>query len=236
MIREQVEAPLIGRSTIADPALIGAAEGDVADPASGGPDSEAERGHLMRTRHLMAGLLAVTLAACTSGASSTPSPEPTVAPAPQATPTAIATPEPASTPAPTSTTAALSVKVTFDGEACTYIGPMVIPDGTVVRFEFVPDQEVLGASLIVYGIRPGTTYQDLLDSIANSDADDISIGIPDWVYQPTATWTQGASTMLYTVERVKHGSDGVDYTVGGYHVMCDTPKGYPAAQLSVAGA
>lgn len=42
--------------------------------------------------------------------------------------------------------------------------------------------------------------------------------------------------MLYPVESVKRGKDGVDYQVGGYQVMCETPAGYPAAQLSVAGA
>jgi hypothetical protein len=226
---------LIDPSTIADPALIGGAQGGAADPASGGPDREAEWGHLMRTRHLMAGLLAVALAACTSGLSSTPSPEPTVAPTPKPTPTTAETPGPAATPAPTSTTAALNVKVTFDGETCSYVGPTVIPDGTVMRFEYLPDAQVIGSYLMVYGIKPGTTFQDLVDSLANGGGD-VSTNIPDWVYQPTASWTQGAGTLLYTIERVKHGSDGVDYEVGGYHVMCDTPQGYPAAQLSVAGA
>ena len=35
---------------------------------------------------------------------------------------------------------------------------------------------------------------------------------------------------------MKHGSDGVDYTVGGYQVACDTPYMYLATQLTVAGA
>jgi hypothetical protein len=190
----------------------------------------------MRTRHLMAGLLAVTLAACTSGSSSTPSPESTAVPTPEALPTTAATPEPVATPAPTSTTAALSVKVTFDGEVCSYIGPTVIPDGTVVRFEYVPDQTVGGSYLMVYGIKPGTTFEDLVTAIEEDDDGDTMTDAPDWVYQPTVGWTHGAGTMLYTIESVKHGSDDVDYEVGGYHVMCDTPAGYPAAQLTVAGA
>ena len=129
--------------------------------------------------------------------------------------------------------AALSVKVTFDGESCTYFGPTVIPDGTVVRFEYVPDQTVLGSYLLIYGIEPGTTFQDLLDSLATS-GDDISTDIPDWVYQETASATQGAGTMLYTIESTKTGKDGVDYTVGGYQVVCDTPNMYPARQLEIA--
>ncbi len=176
----------------------------------------------------MAGLLAVMLAACSSGTSPAPSAAPSVEPTPLPTPTT------AETPAPTSTTPGLSVKVTFDGETCAYVGPTVIPDGTVVRFEYVPDQQVAGSYLMVYGVEPGTTYQMLLDSIEYSGGDNVAEDVPDWVYQKTAAWISGAGTMLYTVEGVKHGSDGVDYTVGGYQILCDTPAVFPAAQLSVA--
>ncbi|MCJ7712819.1 MAG: hypothetical protein MUQ32_18535 [Chloroflexi bacterium] len=128
----------------------------------------------------------------------------------------------------------LEVKVTFDGETCTYLGPSVIPDGTVVKFEYAPDLEVAGSYLMVYGVKPGTTFEDLLESLIGDDAD-ISTDIPDWVYQETASWTTGG-TMLYPIESVKRGQDGVDYQVDGYQVMCTTPAGYPAVQLSVAGA
>lgn len=182
----------------------------------------------------MAGLLAVMLAACSSATSPAPSAEPTAVPTPAPTPTAVATPK-LLTPVPTSTAADLSVRVTFDGETCTYVGPNVIPDGTVVRFEYVPDAQVIGSYLMMYGIEPGTTFQDLVDSLANDDGD-VSTDVPDWVYQPTVSWTQGAGTLLYTIESVKHGSDGVDYMVGGYQIMCATPADFPAVQLSVAGA
>lgn len=185
---------------------------------------------MMRTRFLLAGALSLAFAACSTGASPAPSVAPSAAPTPQ--PTAAATPGPTST----STTAALSVKVTFDGQTCTYLGPTVIVEGSVVRFEYVPDQAVAGSYLLVYGVRPGTTFDDLLESIAASEVNDVSINIPDWVYQETASWIEGAGTMLYTIESVKQGTDGVDYEVGGYQVMCDTPAGFPAVQLSVASA
>ena len=135
---------LIDLSTIAEPALMRGAHRGAADPASGGPGREAERGHMMRTRHLVAGLLAVMLAACSSGTSAAPSAAPSVEPTPQPTPTTAATPAPTASPAPTATTPGLSVKVTFDGETCSYVGPTVIPDGTMLRFEYAPDQEVGG--------------------------------------------------------------------------------------------
>jgi hypothetical protein len=183
---------------------------------------------MMRARYLLAGLLALGLAACSTGASTAPSVEPTAEPSPQ--PSASTAPS----PAPTPTTSVLDVKVTFDGETCTYLGPSVIVDGTVMHFEYAPDQGFATSSLLVYGVKPGTTYGDLLESLANDDGD-VSTDIPDWVYEPTAAWVQGAGTMLYTIESVKQGQDAVDYAVGGYQVMCNTPAGYPAVQLSVAG-
>ncbi len=115
----------------------------------------------------MTGLLAVMLAACSSGTSVAPSGAPSIEPTPQPTPATAATPAPTASPAPTATTPGLSVKVTFDGETCTYVGPTVIPDGTMLRFEYVPDQEVAGSISSIYGVKPGTTYQDLLDCSRN---------------------------------------------------------------------
>jgi hypothetical protein len=186
---------------------------------------------MMRTRYLLAALLAVVLAACTTGATPSATARPSAQP-PEAPPSPSA--QPPEAPAPTATTAVLDVKVTFDGETCTYLGPSVILDGTMLRIEFAPDQEVSGSYLMIYGVKPGTTYQDLVDDLANDDGN-VSTNVPDWVYQPTAGWTQAASTLLYQIESVKQGKDGVDYAVGGYQVLCDTPKGYPAVQLSVAG-
>jgi hypothetical protein len=54
------------------------------------------------------------------------------------------------------------------------------------------------------------------------------------VLQTTGSWIQGAGTLLYTVRSVQHGSDDVDYPVGGYQVGCNTPYMYLATQLTVA--
>ena len=182
----------------------------------------------------MAGLLAVMLAACSSGTSAAPSAAPSAEPTPQPTPTTAATPAPTASPAPTATTPGLSVKVTFDGETCTYAGPTVIPDGTMLRFEYAPDQEVGGSYLIVYGVKPGTTVEMAVEN--GPDGTTVVSDPPDWVLQTTASWIQGAGTLLYTVRSVQHGSDDVDYAVGGYQVACSTPYMYLATQLTVAGA
>jgi len=185
----------------------------------------------MRSTCLLAVPLALVLAACTTGAPGTRSMESSEASAQLA---GAASPSPVRTPAPTAPP--LDVKVTFDGETCTYIGPTTIVDGTVLRFEFVPDQAVSLAWLLVYGVEVGTTYQDLLDWIERYGDEDVSENIPPWVLEETNTSIQRAGTMGYAIEGVKRGSDGVDYEVGGYQVMCATPRAFPATQLSLAAA
>ncbi len=180
---------------------------------------------MMRTRYLIAGLLTISLVGCTGAATPAPTPEPT----PQPT-VAPSTPEPVASPSPTA--AALGVTVTFDGTDCNYIGPSIIPDGTVLRFQYFPDQAVAASSyLIVYAVKPGTTLED-----APEDGTSTVYEAPDWAYESTFAYVHGTGAMLYTIESVKQGKDGVDYTVGGYHVACDMPEMYFAAQLSVAGA
>jgi hypothetical protein len=179
----------------------------------------------------VAGLLAVMLAACSSGTSAEPSAAPSVEPTPQPTPTTAATPAPAASPAPTATPG-LSVKVTFDGETCTYVGPTVLPDETMLRIEYAPDQEVGGSYLIVYGVDPGTTIETAHAYAPNGTK--TVADPPDWVILPTVATIHGAGTLLYTVRSVQHGSDDVDYPVGGYQVGCNTPYMYLATQLTVA--
>ena len=193
----------------------------------------------MRTRHLIAGVLALVLAGCTAGGAATPAAEPSQPSAEaQATPevvqpTASTTPKP--TEAPTTTTVALDVKVTFDGETCTYFGPTTIVDGTVLRFEFAPDQAVLNAYLLVVGVKEGTTEQTVSDWREAHPGNSVT-NVPPFVIEPTAAYTAGSGTFLYTIESVKAGDDGVDYPVGGYQVLCDNPVVHPAVLLSVAGA
>ncbi|HEX5826705.1 MAG TPA: hypothetical protein VFY23_04235 [Candidatus Limnocylindrales bacterium] len=48
---------------------------------------------------------------------------------------------------PESTPAAVSARLTFDGEACTYTGPTVVPSPASLRLEFVPTDEGFVASI-----------------------------------------------------------------------------------------
>ena len=190
---------------------------------------------MMRTRLLVAGLLILAIAGCTSGStpavepSATANPEPSTAPANTPTPT----------PAPTR--AVLDVKVTFDGATCTYLGPTVILDGTLVRFEYLPEANFSGTSLLIYGVKPGTTWETMIERGATNAFSDV----PSWVYEDTASWVTGAGTMLYTVESVKMGltNPHTDHAVGGFGLGCVTPDSYVddpdrvyhAALLTIAG-
>lgn len=186
----------------------------------------------MRTRILLAGLLAMALAGCSSGATIAPSPEPSSAP--ETAPPSVAAPTATPEPIPE----ALDVKVTFDGETCTYLGPSVVPDGTVMRFEYAPNQEWIGTYLIVYGVEPGTSWEELKATEGGKVTDP-----PDFVYEATAAWVHSNGSMLYTISSTlpNASNDGV-YEVGGYGVGCDTPTNYPvdpdviwhAALLTVA--
>lgn len=187
----------------------------------------------MRTKLLLAGLLVLALAGCTSG--STPSPEPS----PEPSPVPSVTPVP--TPTATPTASALDVKVTFDGETCTYLGPAVILEGTVVRFEYLPDTEFGSTSLLIYGVQPGTTWEMMTERAESHQLSDV----PSWVYEDTASWITGAGTIVYTIESVKMGltNPHTPHAVGGFGLGCTTPdwyvddpdRIYHAALLSVAG-
>ena len=190
----------------------------------------------MRTRYLLAALLSVVLAACASGATPSPTTEPSAQPPQTPAPTTEPSAQPPEAPAPTATTSVLDVKVTFDGETCTYLGPSVILDGTVMQLEYAPtEREFWGSYLMIYGVKPGTTWEMWLAAIEENpnvrDGD-----VPDWVYEESAAWTQGPSTMLYKIEAVKTSElDPTEYPVGAYHIVCNTTTAHPSAQLSVAG-
>jgi hypothetical protein len=192
---------------------------------------------MMRISALTAGLLTLVLAACTVGGSPAPSSVPTEVPGEPAAAVTTPTPTTAPTPTPARTpTAVLEVRVTFDGETCTYLGPAVVPHGTMLRFEFAPDEAVSDADVLVYAVEPGTTYQDLLDWLEVYGGDNVAANVPPWVRQETVGYTNGAGTMLYMVEAMKPNADGESVAVGGYQILCATPAVFPAAQLSLAGS
>lgn len=176
----------------------------------------------MRRPPLVAALLALTLAGCAGGTGQTPSaapsPEPSVAPA-------TASPE----------TVILGVTIHWDGTSCDFLGPRVIRDGTTARFEYTFDEGTDPPLGIVNGVRPGTTWDMVLEGTGTSP---ISENIPDWaILTGVAQITPGTSA-LYTIR-----SDIAGQPVGGYYVGCHTApadsggtdKAYAAALLLIAG-
>jgi hypothetical protein len=181
----------------------------------------------MRNRMLLAGLLALSVAGCstagaTPGTASTPQPS-----------IAAAVPSAA---APTPKAAPLEVAVRWDGSKCTYLGPTVILDGTLTRFTFTATGMV-PLMLVIVGVEPGTTWDQIVaDLKAGVPADEP----PGYVILSGLANIPANSSALFTIST----KVGVGETqVGGYFVGCATgpkPEGtdvmYPAALLQVAGA
>ena len=59
---------------------------------------------------------------------------------------------------------AVDAKVVFDGEACSYLGPAVIPAGTEVTFEFDDSAHPAGAALVVLLVEEGTTWDQVVEA------------------------------------------------------------------------
>ncbi len=115
----------------------------------------------MRRFTTLIGALVLVVAACSGSASPTATPGPATATLVAATPAA----NPAST-APAATPVAISATVTFDGQACTYAGPAVIPRGAAVTFTLVNtpawEKGSLGAALLVTPVLDGTSWEQVL--------------------------------------------------------------------------
>jgi hypothetical protein len=177
----------------------------------------------MRTRSLLAGLLAMALAGCTGGTSQAPSVEPS--PGPTALP--AASPEPS--------LVILGVTVHWDGTKCTYLGPTVIRDGTTARFEYTFDEGTEPPLLVISGVRPATTWDMVLEG---SRVSPISENVPDWVISGDVANIDAGTSALHSID-----SDIGGVPVGGYFVGCatapadegGTDKMYPAALLEIAG-
>lgn len=190
----------------------------------------------MRSRMLLAGGLAVVLAACSTGSGQTPggvaSPEPSAVP--QASPT---------TP-PTVHVPALELAVTWDGASCTYEGPTVIIDKTLARFTYhAKDQVSLDDPVVatISGVTPGTSW----DSIVAYWREHKVVGpssefpAPDWLHWPGTLFVAPEGTMAFTVSTDVYGDP-----IGGYFVGCtsgpeaDGGSGImaPATLLEIAGA
>lgn len=111
---------------------------------------------MRRTTWLLAPAL---VAACTAAGS----PSATSAPA---TPTpAPATGDPA-TPAATSKARLIPAKVTFDGTTCTYLGPTVVPIGSVIEWTFettaTTAEERASWELLAWDLTYDATWDDIV--------------------------------------------------------------------------
>ena len=196
----------------------------------------------MRNRMLLAGLLILSLAGCTTGAGTSP----TAASSPgslavAASPSVVTSPSVAS---PTAKTQPLDVAVTWDGSKCTYLGPTVIPDGTLTRFNFTSAERLM---LDIVGVYPGTTWDRIVADAKKypaSEGDQTG-----WLIETGIANIPANSSALYTISSsivrpADVGGTGVTTgaPVGGYLVGCSTPMKpegtdvfYPAALLTVAG-
>lgn len=159
------------------------------------------------TRAILGALLALTLAACSSGAttgpSTEPSPEPSVEPAVSPAPSA----------APTEAPDPLGLWVSFDGTACTYTGPLVIPDGTLVEFSYAATEGTEPSILLVTGVYVGTTWTQV-----QQDADRLrSTDWPDWITQWSMIRVDSGDSALMTIR-----SSLGEQEFGGFFVGCAT--------------
>jgi glucose/arabinose dehydrogenase len=143
----------------------------------------------MRIR-LTAAVVAVALAACSTGG--TPSPAASPSPATSLSPA----PSPSSIPSesPTASTAVIPVKVTFDGTTCRYLGPEVFPEGTIVKFEYAPTASQADTTgLVVFGVTEGMPADVLDHSVTQASQ------APAWVVQLHLGLQPGPGDMLYTM-------------------------------------
>lgn len=128
--------------------------------------------------------LAVTVAACSAGASSSTRPAATPAPAAtEAAATEAATKAPAATE-PSASPVEIPVAVVWDGKACTYTGPTDIPRGARMTFTMTNTPEAMegsvGAALLFMHVDDGITAADFDAWMAKHPR---GSEIPPWVDQ-----------------------------------------------------
>ncbi len=200
-------------------------------------------GRLMTSVAAVALLVSACGSAATSAAPSVPAQAPTATVAPAT-----------AAPTPLASEAAIAVKVTFDGETCTYAGPSVVPSGAVIEWSMENTPEAFkstkGAGLLVLPVADGTTRDEIVEYTSTHGASEI----PDWAYVPgTGTYNgvEGLGEMKTLVAFYpQFGADGtVEYVNSGqtmtttltraaYYVGChtapeDTDWAYPAVLLQV---
>jgi hypothetical protein len=143
----------------------------------------------MRTRLILTAVAALALAACSSGTTAAPSPT-AAAPSPSSvvTPAAVAP-----LPSPAASVAAVPVKVHFDGQRCTYLGPEAFPAGTLVDFQFSATPETADlVALVISGVTKDVPV-DVLDRALPVT------GVPSWALETHEAFLGGPGSMLFTM-------------------------------------
>jgi hypothetical protein len=162
-------------------------------------------------------------AACTgSGATDPSSPATTPTPSPS-----VAT---APTPTPSATPKAFTAAVAFDGQVCTYSGPLVLPRASLLTVMLTNTPDALkgssGAALVVLHVQPGTTWDRILHDVDEVPAD--SDLLPEWV-DPTSIY------YLYPWQAATGGLVAMlvhdRYLVGCATAPEDTNRVYPATLI-----
>jgi hypothetical protein len=143
---------------------------------------------------VLTGLLLV--AGCTGSAG------PTAAPmAPDVLPAGTPSEEPTCPDAgcPEATPAAVSARLTFDGEACTYTGPTVVPSPSSLRLEFVPTDE--GYVATIAQVESDVTREEA-DRVNADEAYGAAPGkeTPEWMLPGYWAAYMGTGTLDYAME------------------------------------
>jgi hypothetical protein len=178
----------------------------------------------MRRLTILLGVV-VLVAGCTASAGATPG----TSPGAVAHGTAGAAPSSAATVAPSAkpsaSPVALKARVTFDGTACVYAGPPVLPFGATLAITYAPTPAQEGSFVGMFAVHSDATRADFMN-VSNPN---IGEGTPSFVYGDTAHFGQGSGTWDYPVTWV-NGSKPYDT----YMLVC-VPKipGRPVDQYTL---
>lgn len=118
----------------------------------------------------------------------------------------------------------LEAKVVFDGEACSYDGPTLVPAGTKLDIDFEATARPDFVALVVLGVVEGTTWEEVVEGTETIPAS--GPAFPEWARTDRINVFFGPGTMTNLLQ------------AGEYAVTCntapeDTDKVHPAALIEV---
>jgi hypothetical protein len=206
----------------------GLTQGGGEAPADGDRAEDNGRRQVMGRITTLMGALVLVVAACSSSGSPTavpPSATPAQATQAPATAAAVATPAPA-----TATSLAISASVAFDGKACTYAGPAVVPMGSTVTLTLT--STYAKASMVyVMPVVDGTTWDQIVADTGKIPASQAAA----WVKIPGAG-QDGYAEIRYNPTSVTTVITRNAYFVGCGTAPTDTDKMFPAVLLKALPA